>query len=151
MARVTVEDCIQVVPNRYELVLLAAQRARDISSGAPISVERDNDKNPVVALREIADQTVSLDDVRRHIVDGTNRMGDLNEEDGALLALANAGIEGEPLNATAAAIEETVFDGVAPAMEDGGDMGDLSSEDAEGGADMTDMGSEDFSGAEDNA
>lgn len=145
MARVTVEDCIQVVPNRYELVLIAAQRARDIASGAPISVERDNDKNPVIALREIAEQTVSLDDVRKHIVDGTNRMGDLNDEDGSLLALANAGIEGEPLNATAAAIEETVFDGVVAAMEETGDMAEMGSDDLDG---ATDMGVEDFSGAE---
>ena len=55
MARVTVEDCIDKLPNRFELVLLAAHRARLISQGAPITVERDNDKNPVVALREIAD------------------------------------------------------------------------------------------------
>ncbi|KJV08370.1 DNA-directed RNA polymerase subunit omega, partial [Elstera litoralis] len=56
MARVTVEDCVQRVPNRFELVMLAAQRARDIASGMPISIERDNDKNPVIALREIAEE-----------------------------------------------------------------------------------------------
>jgi len=60
MARVTVEDCILRVPNRFELVLLAAQRSRDISSGAPLTVERDNDKNPVVALRELAERTIDL-------------------------------------------------------------------------------------------
>ena len=58
MARVTVEDCVEKVPNRFELVMLAAQRSRDISAGAEITVDRDNDKNPVVALREIADETV---------------------------------------------------------------------------------------------
>jgi len=61
MARVTVEDCIRQVSNRFELVTLAAQRARQISAGSPLTVDRDNDKNPVVALREIADQTVSTE------------------------------------------------------------------------------------------
>lgn len=65
MARVTVEDCILQVPNRFELVMLAARRARDISSGAPLTVDRDNDKNPVVALREIAERTVNF----RHLED----------------------------------------------------------------------------------
>ena len=64
MARVTVEDCIQVVNNRFELVLLAAQRARDISAGQQLEVDRDNDKNPVVALREVADKLLDLDDLR---------------------------------------------------------------------------------------
>ncbi len=61
MARVTVEDCVVKIPNRFDLVMLAAQRARDISSGATITIERDRDKNPVVALREIADETIDLD------------------------------------------------------------------------------------------
>jgi len=60
MARVTVEDCILQVPNRFELVMLAAQRARDISAGAPLTLDRDNDKNPVVALREIAEQRIAF-------------------------------------------------------------------------------------------
>ncbi len=68
MARVTVEDCVEKVPNRFDLVLLAAQRARDISAGAQIEIERDNDKNPVVALREIAEETVSLDGVQEALV-----------------------------------------------------------------------------------
>ena len=87
MARVTVEDCVAVIPNRYELVLLAAQRARDIAAGMPLTVERDNDKNAVVALREIANQTIDLEELRRHIVKGVNRHSDLNLEDDALLAL----------------------------------------------------------------
>lgn len=91
MARVTVEDCIQVVNNRYELVLLAAQRARNIAAGAEITVPRDNDKNPVVALREIADQTINLDELRRHIAKGVNRQHDLNVEDDILLALTEQG------------------------------------------------------------
>lgn len=64
MARVTVEDCILHVPNRFELVLMAAQRAKQISSGNPLTVDRDNDKDGVVSLREIADQTVSLEQLR---------------------------------------------------------------------------------------
>ena len=73
MARVTVEDCVLKVPNRFELVLLASQRARDISAGGKISVERDNDKNPVVALREIADSTVSFDELRNELVQGLQK------------------------------------------------------------------------------
>jgi DNA-directed RNA polymerase omega subunit len=68
MARVTVEDCVDKVPNRFELVLLAAHRARTVSTGAPISVERDNDKDPVVALREIAGQTISTEDLKEDLI-----------------------------------------------------------------------------------
>ncbi len=68
MARVTVEDCIEQVTNRFELVLLAAHRARAISAGAPITIERDNDKNPVVSLREIADETVSPEDLKEDLI-----------------------------------------------------------------------------------
>ena len=64
MARVTVEDCVDKVPNRFELVMLAAHRARSLASGAPLTVERDNDKNPVVALREIAEETLTADQLR---------------------------------------------------------------------------------------
>ena len=70
MARVTVEDCVDKVPNRFELVLLASHRARMITSGAPLTIDRDRDKNPVVALREIADETIGPDDaetVRRFL------------------------------------------------------------------------------------
>jgi len=80
MARVTVEDCVDKVPNRFELVMLAAHRAREIASGSPITVGRDNDKNPVVSLREIADETQTADDLRGHVgreafarVDGSPR------------------------------------------------------------------------------
>ena len=68
MARVTVEDCILQIPNRFELVLLAAQRARNISRGEEITIDRDNDKNPVVALREIADQTVELPALEQDLI-----------------------------------------------------------------------------------
>jgi DNA-directed RNA polymerase subunit omega len=73
MARVTVEDCILKIPNRFDLVMLAAQRARDISSGASLSIERDNDKNPVVALREIADSTIDLDSLQNSVVQGLRK------------------------------------------------------------------------------
>jgi DNA-directed RNA polymerase subunit omega len=73
MARVTVEDCILKIPNRFDLVMLAAQRARDISSGASLTIERDNDKNPVVALREIADTTIDLESLQNSVVQGLRK------------------------------------------------------------------------------
>jgi DNA-directed RNA polymerase subunit omega len=79
MARVTVEDCVLRVPNRFELVLLASQRARDITAGAPISLERDNDKNPVVALREIADETVHLDQLQNAVITGMQKHVEIDE------------------------------------------------------------------------
>ena len=79
MARVTVEDCVVQVPNRFELVLLAAQRAREISSGAPLSIDRDDDKNPVVALREIADETIGLDHLKTSVVRGMQKHVEIDE------------------------------------------------------------------------
>ena len=74
MARVTVEDCIEKIPNRFDLVLAAAQRARHISTGNPLTIDRDNDKNPVVALREIADETIDPDKLRDDIVKGLQKL-----------------------------------------------------------------------------
>jgi DNA-directed RNA polymerase subunit omega len=79
MARVTVEDCVMKVPNRFELVLLAGQRARDISSGGHLTVERDNDKNPVVALREIADETINLETLKGSLVQGLQKQVEVDE------------------------------------------------------------------------
>jgi DNA-directed RNA polymerase subunit omega len=79
MARVTVEDCIDKVENRFVLVLLASHRARLISSGAPMTVERDNDKNPVVALREIADKTISPDDLKEELVHSLQKYVEVDE------------------------------------------------------------------------
>ena len=79
MARVTVEDCIDKLPNRFELVLLSAHRARMISQGAPLSVERDNDKNPVVALREIADESVNTDDLREEYIHAMQKHVEVDE------------------------------------------------------------------------
>jgi DNA-directed RNA polymerase subunit omega len=73
MARVTVEDCVLKVPNRFDLVMLAAQRARDVSAGAQLTLDRDNDKNPVVALREIAEETTDLDGLRNNLIQGLQR------------------------------------------------------------------------------
>ena len=83
MARVTVEDCIDKVDNRFELVLLASHRARQISQGAQITVDRDNDKNPVVALREIADETVGLDHLQDSLVRGMQKHVEMDEPEEA--------------------------------------------------------------------
>ena len=90
MARVTVEDCEDKVSNRFDLVLLAARRARQISAGAPITVERDNDKNPVVALREIAEETIIADDLQEAVLYGLQKHVEVDEpeEDDISLLLA---------------------------------------------------------------
>ena len=94
MARVTVEDCVDKVPNRFDLVLLAAQRARQISGGAELTLDRDRDKNPVVALREIAEETVLPDDLRETLVGSLQRVQvddeDTPDEIGSLSASAEA-------------------------------------------------------------
>lgn len=79
MARVTVEDCVLKVPNRFELVLLAAQRSRDVTAGSPLTVDRDNDKNPVVALREIAEETVDCEGLRNGVIQGLQRHVEVDE------------------------------------------------------------------------
>jgi len=83
MARVTVEDCVIKVPNRFDLVLLAAQRAREIASGAPLTVERDDDKNPVIALREVAEETIALDHLRDSLVRGMQKHVEMDEPEEA--------------------------------------------------------------------
>lgn len=79
MARVTVEDCVDKIPNRFELVLLAAHRARSISAGAPIAVERENDKNPVVALREIAEKIIEPEDIKEDLIHSMQRYVEVDE------------------------------------------------------------------------
>ena len=94
MARVTVEDCIDKVENRFELVLLAGHRARLISQGAPITIDRDNDKNPVVALREIADETQPVDDLRERMIESTQTQIEVDEpEEDAMALLLGAEID----------------------------------------------------------
>ena len=109
MARVTVEDCIDKVDNRFELVLLASHRARQISQGAGITIDRDNDKNPVVALREIADETLSPDDLKEDLIHSLQKHVEVDEPEhdpasmiGAQsgVAAAGAGEEDEDLPET---------------------------------------------------
>jgi DNA-directed RNA polymerase subunit omega len=89
MARVTVEDCVEKVPNRFNLVLLAAHRARAISAGAPLLIDRDNDKNPVVSLREIADDVLDADSLRESLIASLQRVDERSdaEEEAETLAL----------------------------------------------------------------
>jgi len=107
MARVTVEDCVTIIPNRFELVAMAAQRARDISAGAALTIDRDDDKNPVVALREIADQTVPLGDLREALIKGLQsyvEMDEPEEDEMDLLAIQqelNPGLTEEGADPTA--------------------------------------------------
>ena len=95
MARVTVEDCVTKIPNRFELVMLAAQRARSIAAGAELTLDRDNDKNPVVALREIADETIDLDDLREGLVKSLQKhveMDEPEEDEVDLIAVQQAAV-----------------------------------------------------------
>jgi DNA-directed RNA polymerase subunit omega len=96
MARVTVEDCIDKVDNRFDLVLLAAHRARQVSQGAPITVDRDNDKNPVVALREIADQTLSPGDLKEDLIHSLQKHVEVDEPESEVVETAEAAEEEAP-------------------------------------------------------
>ncbi len=87
MARVTVEDCVDKVPNRFELVMLAAHRARSLASGSPLTVDRDNDKNPVVALREIADETLTADHLREAAIESFQRQIEVDEPEDDVMTL----------------------------------------------------------------
>ncbi|HNN55754.1 MAG TPA: DNA-directed RNA polymerase subunit omega, partial [Novosphingobium sp.] len=101
MARVTVEDCVDKVPNRFDLVLLAAQRAREISGGAEITIDRDRDKNPVVALREIADETISPASLKESVVSSLQRV--LPDDDDEVDDIGSLSQSAEALRITAAA------------------------------------------------
>lgn len=96
MARVTVEDCVDKVPNRFDLVLVAGQRSRQISAGEELTIDRDNDKNPVVALREIADTTVDNDELRESVIRGMQRHVEHDEPEEDDMALLMAGQEWSP-------------------------------------------------------
>ena len=94
MARVTVEDCVDKVPNRFELVMLASHRAREIAAGAAITVERDNDKNPVVSLREIAEETQGADDLRERMIESHQTQIEVDEpEEDAMALLMGAEVD----------------------------------------------------------
>ena len=114
MARVTVEDCIVKIPNRFELVMIAAQRARNISAGSALTIERDNDKNPVVALREIADGTIDLAELKESVIKGLQNYVEMDEpEDDEMDLLAiqqDHNGDGEPVMVieTASELEGTL-------------------------------------------
>lgn len=117
MARVTVEDCILKVPNRFELVMLASHRAREIGSGAPLMVERDNDKNPVISLREIADTDISLETLGESLIRNHQKVIEIEEDEEEILdvmegenewaAVASGAAESEAANA---GLQEEPFD-----------------------------------------
>ena len=123
MARVTVEDCVTKIPNRFELVMIAAQRARDVGAGAALSIDRDNDKNAVVALREIAEQAVPLEDLRESLVRGHQKRAEIDEPDEDIIDLM--------------ASEQAWADRPSDALADGRDISDA---DGIGGDDPIDEG-----------
>jgi DNA-directed RNA polymerase subunit omega len=127
MARVTVEDCVDKVPNRFDLVMLAAQRAREISAGAPLALERDNDKNPVVALREIADGVVALDALKQAVITGLQKHTETEEpeEDMMELLAADTQVAGVPYEPAAEPPEEDIS---AEGGDDAGAAGDADAE-----------------------
>ncbi len=97
MARVTVEDCVLQVPNRFQLVMLAAQRAREISAGGQLTIDRDNDKNPVVALREIADETQSAEGLRERLIESHQTQIEVDEPEDDQMALLMSGEIDRPM------------------------------------------------------
>ena len=124
MARVTVEDCIDKVDNRFDLVLLASHRARTISSGAPITIDRDNDKNPVVALREIADETVSPGDLKEDLIHSLQKYVEVDEpepEAMPLIGAPGAGVDADDTEVVADRMTEEELlkglEGLAPPEE----------------------------------
>lgn len=132
MARVTVEDCVVKVPNRFELVLVAAQRAREITAGAELTLDRDDDKNPVVALREIADDAVSLDRLQDSLIRGMQKHVEIDEPEEAIELESNlfgvaetlgvAGL-GEDVEEEAAEDDELAEDMLSVESEDADDIG----------------------------
>jgi DNA-directed RNA polymerase subunit omega len=112
MARVTVEDCIVKIPNRFQLVMMAAQRSRELSVGGELTVDRDDDKNPVIALREIADETIGLDELANAVVEGLQRNIDVDEiageEEDEMLQVTEALNELAELVDTGASEQETI-------------------------------------------
>lgn len=110
MARVTVEDCIDKVDNRFELVLLAGHRARQISQGAQITIPRDNDKNPVVALREIADETLSPGDLKEDLIHSLQKHVEVDEPEAAAPEIADQTAAAPAVTAEAEEEDNVTFD-----------------------------------------
>jgi len=138
MARVTVEDCVLKVPNRFDLVLVAAQRAREITAGAPLTLDRDDDKNPVVALREIADDTVPVDRLQDSLIRGMQKHVEIDEPEetielesnlfGVAEALGVAGLEdGEEVEEEATEEDELAEDMLSLEDEEA-DLGEIPEE-----------------------
>ena len=98
MARVTVEDCVDKVPNRFDLVMLAAHRAREIATGAPLSIDRDNDKNPVVALREIAEETQNSAELRERMIEANQTQIEVDEPEEDAMALLMGAEHDKPVD-----------------------------------------------------
>ena len=122
MARVTVEDCIDKVDNRFDLVLLASYRARMVSSGAQITVDRDNDKNPVVALREIADETISPGDLKEDLIHSLQKYVEVDEPEPETVPLIGGGnVEADDVEVVADRMTEEELlrglEGLAPPEE----------------------------------
>lgn len=109
MARITVEDCVVRIPNRFELVMLAAQRARNVAAGMPLTIDRDDDKNPVVALREIAEKTIDLDELKENMIKALQKhveMDEPEEEELDMLAIQQELTGESPPEAPAAKASE---------------------------------------------
>ena len=123
MARVTVEDCITKVANRFELVMVGAQRARKIGSGAPLTVARDNDKNPVIALREIAADTVLVEDLKEDLIRNNQRVIHTDDDTADLNAIMEGEKEWEALAAQAA--RENMAGEFGPIEDDDDEEGGL--------------------------
>ena len=156
MARVTVEDCIEKIPNRYELLLVAAQRAKDIEAGSPIKVERDNDKNSVVALREIAEGKADIEDLQKSLVMGLQKHVEVEEPEEEELEIMAAEKElseldsqfdGDTILDTALADSMQIHDGDGETLDVDsdslGDGDDISLDDADIDDDLLD-GKDDF-------
>jgi DNA-directed RNA polymerase subunit omega len=131
MARVTVEDCIVKIPNRFELVMVASQRAREIGSGAALMVERDNDKNPVVALRELADTDISIAALNESLIKNHQKVIEIEEDEDEIIdvmegenewaAVASVAVESE---VEGAGLHEEDFSEDEPAVDAGTDAAD---------------------------
>ena len=110
MARITVEDCVTKVPNRFDLVVIAAQRSRQITAGEPLTLDRDNDKNPVIALREIAESTIDQHELTESVIRGLQRHVEIDEpeDDEMELLMARQGLTGDGVQAEADPVKQAV-------------------------------------------
>lgn len=139
MARVTVEDCVLKVPNRFELVMLASQRAREIGAGSALTVDRDNDKNPVVSLREIADTDISLETLGESLIRNHQKVIEIEEEDEDVIDI----MEGESeWAAVANQAAETEVEGAGMSEDAGDDAEEAADASSEEEGEDADLGAE---------